>query len=244
MPPFFPSQDNYIYEKYQLDLQILLAAFYNVVVSPFVLSDQDMDANLQKLSDSELLDRYSAGDEPAFREIVTRYKNSLYAFLRQFLNKQDLVEDVFQETFLQLHTSRTSFDRTRPLRPWLFTIAANKAKDALRKRQRTAAIPIGTLADSEELSFGDVLNAITSDSRMPSDNLERTETALRVEQIMANMPENLREILLLAYFNKFSYKQMAEMLSIPIGTVKSRLHTAVGCFAKDWKASDGDKETE
>jgi RNA polymerase sigma-70 factor (ECF subfamily) len=202
-----------------------------------------MDVRLDKLSDADLLARYTAGDEAAFHEVVTRYKNSLYAFLRQFLNRRDLIEDVFQETFLQLFTSRDSFDINRPLRPWLFTIAANKAKDALRKWQRTAAVPIGTLADSEELSFGDVLNAITSDSRIPSDNLERTETALRVEQVIANMPENLREILILAYFNKFSYKQMAEILSIPIGTVKSRLHTAVGRFAKDWKASDGDKET-
>ncbi|MHC4740411.1 MAG: RNA polymerase sigma factor [Planctomycetota bacterium] len=203
-----------------------------------------MEVDFEKLSDSELLARYAEGDEPAFREIVTRYKNSLYAFLRQFLNRRDLVEDVFQETFLQLYTSRDSFDYDRPLRPWLFTIAANKAKDALRKRQRTAAVPIGTIADSDDLSFGDVLNAITSDSRTPSDNLERTETALRVEQVIANMPENLRQILILAYFNKFSYKQMAEILSIPIGTVKSRLHTAVGRFAKDWKASDGDKEYE
>ncbi len=203
-----------------------------------------MDSEFEKLSDSELLARYGAGDELAFRELVTRYKNSLYAFLRQFLNRQDLVEDVFQETFLQLYTSRASFDQSRPLRPWLFTIAANKAKDALRKRQRTAAIPIGTIADSDDLSFGDVLNAITSDSTTPSDNLERTEMALRVEQVMANMPENLRQILTLAYFNKFSYKQMADILSIPIGTVKSRLHTAVGYFAKDWKASDGDKENE
>lgn len=203
-----------------------------------------MDPGWKKFSDAELLARYATGDEGAFREIVTRYKNSLYAFLRQFLNRRDLVEDVFQETFLQLFTSRDSFDHSRPLRPWLFTIAANKAKDALRKWQRTAAVPIGTIADSEELSFGDVLNAITSDSRMPSENLERTETALRVEQVIANMPENLREILVLAYFNKFSYKQMAEILSIPIGTVKSRLHTAVGRFAKDWKASDGDKEAK
>jgi RNA polymerase sigma-70 factor (ECF subfamily) len=59
-----------------------------------------------------------------------------------------------------------------------------------------------------------------------------------------NMPENLREILILAYFNKFSYKQMAEILSIPIGTVKSRLHTAVSRFAKDWKASNGSKESK
>jgi RNA polymerase sigma-70 factor (ECF subfamily) len=56
------------------------------------------------------------------------------------------------------------------------------------------------------------------------------------------MPENLREILLLAYFQKFSYKQMAEMLSIPIGTVKSRLHTAVARFAKEWKATVGSKK--
>lgn len=197
-----------------------------------------------KLSDAELLARYSAGEEAAFREIVNRYKNSLYAFLRQFLNRHDLVEDVFQETFLQLFASRDSFDTNRPLRPWLFTIAANKAKDALRKWQRTSAISIGTMADSQDLSFDDMLNTVTSDRTMPYDELQKDETSQRVGQIIADMPENLREILLLAYFERFSYKQMAEVLSIPIGTVKSRLHTAVGRFAKDWKASVGSKENK
>ena len=199
---------------------------------------------LDKKTDAELLDRYGAGDEAAFREIVRRYKDSLYAFLRYFLNQQDLVEDVFQETFLQLFTSRESYDPSRALRPWLFTIAANKAKDALRKQQRTAAIPIGTVAQPEELSFGDVLNALTSDTTTPYDTLQRGETATQVRKIIANMPENLREILIFAYFNRFSYKQMAEVLSIPIGTVKSRLHTAVGRFAKDWKTTFGSKETK
>jgi len=203
-----------------------------------------MGYDLEKLTDAELLDRYAAGEEAAFREIVNRYKNNLYAFLRQFLNRHDLVEDVFQETFLQLFTSRESFDNSRPLRPWLFTIAANKAKDALRKWQRTSAVPIGTMADEQDLSFDDMLNTVTSDSTMPYDELLKDETALRVERIIADMPENLREILVLAYFHKFSYKQMAEILSIPIGTVKSRLHTAVGRFAKEWKASIGSKETK
>ena len=147
-----------------------------------------------------------------------------------------MVEDAFQETFLQLFTSRASFDTSRPLRPWLFTIAANKAKDALRKRQRTAAIPIGTIAESQEMSFDDVLNTLTSDDTMPYEELQKSETASRVGQIITDMPENLREILILAYFEKFSYKQMAQILSIPIGTVKSRLHTAVGRFAKEWKS--------
>ena len=201
-----------------------------------------MAKDLKKMTDGELLSLYIEGDEAAFREIVNRYKNGLYAFLRMFLNRRELVEDVFQETFLQLFTSKDSFDTDRPLRPWLFTIAANKAKDALRKWQRKNAIPIGTMTDSEELSFDDILNSVTSNGTMPYEELQRDETALRVRRIIADMPENLREILIFAYFNRFSYKQMAEILSIPIGTVKSRLHTAVGRFAKEWKASIGSRE--
>ncbi|MHC4658594.1 MAG: RNA polymerase sigma factor [Planctomycetota bacterium] len=203
-----------------------------------------MEPVSSKQTDAELFVRYAAGDEAAFREIVSRYKDGLYAFLRHFLNRHDLIEDVFQETFLQLFTSRESYDTNRPLRPWLFTIAANKAKDTLRRQQRTGATPIGTIAESQEMSFNDVLNVLTTDTTMPYEKLEKVETASRVREIIANMPENLREILILAYFNRFSYKQMAEILSIPIGTVKSRLHTAVGRFAKDWRMAFGSKETK
>jgi len=200
-----------------------------------------MDPLVNKQTDAEILTRFAKGEEEAFREIVNRYKNSLYAFLKRFLNQQDLVEDVFQETFLQLFMSIDSFDMSRPLRPWLFTIAANKAKDALRKQQRTSAVAIGAIADSQEMSFDDVLNTLSSDNQLPYDSLQRDETALQVRKIIADMPENLREILILAYFNKFSYKQMAKILSIPIGTVKSRLHTAVGRFAKEYKAAVANK---
>jgi RNA polymerase sigma-70 factor (ECF subfamily) len=203
-----------------------------------------LDYDLKELTDAELLTRYSAGEEAAFREIVDRYKNGLYTFLRRFLNRHDLVEDVFQETFLQLFSSLKSFDMSRPLRPWLFTIAANKAKDALRKWQRTSAVPIGTMGDSQELSFDDMLNTIASDSTLPSDELHKSEIASRVRKIISDMPSNPREILLLSYFQGFSYKQMAEILSIPIGTVKSRLHGAVGRFAGDWKKSAGSKEVK
>ena len=206
--------------------------------------DMIMTIDLTKLSDAKLLDRSAAGDEGAFREIVNRYKNGLYAFLRNFLNRQDVIDDVFQETFLQLFTSSESFDPTRPLRPWLYTIAANKAKDALRKMQRTAAVPIGTMTESDEMSFGDMLNVLGSEEERPFEGIERDEIATNVRRVIADMPDNLREILVLAYFNKFSYKQMAQVLSIPIGTVKSRLHTAVGRFAKDWKAAVRSKKSQ
>jgi RNA polymerase sigma-70 factor (ECF subfamily) len=98
------------------------------------------------------------------------------------------------------------------------------------------------MTDSENLSFDDMLNTITFDPTMPYEELEKNETALNVGQIIASMPDNLREILLLSYFQRFSYKQMAEILSIPIGTVKSRLNAAVGRFAKDLKESVMTKE--
>jgi len=194
-----------------------------------------MNQEIQKLTDSELIEVYREGEDAAFREIVDRYKNSLYAFLKRFLSQQDLVEDVFQETFLQLYYSKDSFDTSRPLRPWLFTIAANKAKDTLRKMHRHSAISLGAIADSSEVTVDDVVNILSSNKITPDDEVSEEETAQKIRQVISEMPESLRAILILAYFEQFSYKQMSDILSIPIGTVKSRLHTAVGHFAKKWK---------
>ena len=188
------------------------------------------------MNDVQLLKRYAAGDEGAFQELVSQYKDSVYAFLRRFLSDRDLVDDVFQETFMQLYASRSSFDLSKPLRPWLFTIAANKAKDALRRRQRVDVTNLGSMFDGDEYSIDDVLNTLDHDEHMPYDDLIREETAAQVKRVIARMPAKLREILIMAYFHKFPYAEIAGILGIPVGTVKSRLHIAVNRFAEDWKA--------
>jgi RNA polymerase sigma-70 factor, ECF subfamily len=185
------------------------------------------------MSDIEVMKRCVAGDSGAFEEIVNRYKDGLHIFLRRFLVQPNLIDDVFQETFLQLYTSRKTFDLSRPLRPWLFTIAANKAKDALRRAQRTGATNFGSLCDGDEQSMDDVLDALGRDEHGPCDDLVTDERAEAVQRSISRMPANLREILVLAYFNKCSYVEMGGILGIPVGTVKSRLHTAVGRFAEE-----------
>jgi RNA polymerase sigma-70 factor (ECF subfamily) len=105
-------------------------------------------------------------------------------------------------------------------------------------------VPIGTISESQDMSFDEMLNTSSSDTAVSYDEVERSETAARVSEVIANMPENLREIVVLVYFNRFSYKQMADILSMPIGTVKSRLHTTVARFAKDWKAAVGSNEVK
>jgi RNA polymerase sigma-70 factor (ECF subfamily) len=79
-----------------------------------------------------------------------------------------------------------------------------------------------------------MFTTLDHDDRMPYDDLIRAETAAQVKRVIARMPARLRQILLLGYFQKFSYAEIAGILGIPVGTVKSRLHTAVTRFAEDW----------
>jgi RNA polymerase sigma-70 factor (ECF subfamily) len=185
------------------------------------------------MNDTEVMQHCAAGDDGAFEVLVSRYKDGVYSFLRRFLNRPDLVDDVFQETFLQVYASRHTFDPSRPLRPWLFTIAANKAKDALRRVKRTDGVNFGSLCGDEEQSIDAVLDVFDEDEHVPIDNLIRDERAATVERSIARMPARLREILILAYFQKCSYAEIAGILKIPVGTVKSRLHTAVNRFAEE-----------
>lgn len=187
------------------------------------------------LSDEQLVDLYRHGRMDAFEGLVERYRLSLFHFLSRFVGQRPAAEDLFQETFLQVHLAIESFDSTRSFRPWVFTIAANKARDWLRRnnQRRTAALsaPIdGSQGDS--LSFVDLLEA---DLPMPSQTAESQETQELVKQCVAELPSHLREILLLAYFDRFAYKEIAQMLGVPLGTVKSRLHAAVAAFADLWR---------
>ena len=91
-------------------------------------------------SDEKLLEDYRHGDKGSFAKLVSRYQRELYHFLVRFLGNRSSAEDVFQETFLQVHQSAEQFDTQRRFRPWLFTIAANKARDLIRSQ--SAAPPI------------------------------------------------------------------------------------------------------
>ena len=95
---------------------------------------EQLAVDRRELGDTELLKRYLEGDSESFAVLMERYRKELYNFLVRFTGDHALAEDVFQETFLQLHISAGTFDPTRKLKPWLFTIAANKGRDAMRSR--------------------------------------------------------------------------------------------------------------
>jgi RNA polymerase sigma-70 factor (ECF subfamily) len=189
-------------------------------------------------TDEQLMAEYRRGDRGSFAELVRRYERELYHFLVRFLGDRAAAEDVFQETFLQIHQSADQFDPQRRFRPWLFTIAANKARDLIRSQARRPTNPLQATINPGDDDSGEFIDLMQSVDSFPEEPLERQELQESVQKTVMSMPDHLREILLLSYFHQFPYKQISDILDIPLGTVKSRLHAAVAHFADRWKATN------
>jgi RNA polymerase sigma-70 factor (ECF subfamily) len=192
-------------------------------------------------TDEQLLARYREGDAAAFSQLVERYQRELFHFLVRFLGDRAAAEDVFQESFLQVHQSAAQFDLERRFRPWLFTIAANKARDLMRSQARRPTNPLQASISPGDEESGQFIDLMESTAQMPGENLEKEELQKLVHNTVMGMPDHLREILLLSYFHQFPYKQISDILAIPLGTVKSRLHAAVAHFADRWRATQENK---
>jgi RNA polymerase sigma-70 factor, ECF subfamily len=192
-------------------------------------------------SDEELMQAYRNGEHSAFAHLVNRYERELFHFLIRFMGDRAAAEDVFQETFLQIHQSVDMFDPERRFRPWLFTIAANKARDMMRSQARRPANPLQASITPSDQDSGEFIDLMKSAATLPDEPMEKQELQQTVHRTVMNMPDNLREILLLSYFHQFPYKQISDILDIPLGTVKSRLHAAVAHFADRWRAMTENK---
>ena len=201
---------------------------------------------MKQYTDEQLFDLYRRGEDSALRTLIERYEDDLSRFLYRLIGDRTAAEDVFQEAFLQVHQSADTFDSTRRFRPWLFTIAANKGRDYLRRKGRKPTLdlsaPVGGAGSDGDGSGGPTfVDLMEVDVPAPDSGLGVEERDKLVQRALSDMSPTLREILLLSYFQRLSYVQIAEDLKIPLGTVQSRLPAAVAAFAKRWKALNQDE---
>ena len=200
-----------------------------------------MSAETHIRTDEELLTAHIEGDSGAFSELMDRYKNDLLHFLIRFVGSRAAAEDVFQESFLQIHISAETFDSSRRFKPWLFTIAANKGRDWHRKYSKRTVLSLSQDigGNGEGTRFIDLMEA---DQELPDASLLDIEQTNSIRNAVDQLPSHLREILLLSYFQQMSYVQIAESLQIPLGTVKSRLHAAVAAFSQSWQSINSEED--
>lgn len=189
-------------------------------------------------SDEDLLVRLRDGERQVFGTLVKRYERELYGYLRRYLGSDDLAEDVFQNTFIQIFRKIGLYEPGRPARPWIYAVATNQAIDALRKRQRQSEERGSSASREEDGSPRLLWDALAAPDANPADQVDLDEQRLRVRQAVDRLPDSLKQVVLLAYFQGLKYKEVAEILNIPVGTVKSRLHTAIVQLSQGWPASE------
>ena len=201
----------------------------------------DAAEDLAQTSDEALLARYrDSGRTQDFDALVHRYENELYRYLVRYLGDRALAEDVFQNTFLQVHLKRGLYEDGRPVRPWLYAIATHQAVDALRKAGRHPTVSLDQRIASGDNEAGSLVDLLVSEESGPLAELQGQERAEWVRESVAKLPETLRQTLLLAYNQDLKYREIAEILKIPVGTVKSRLHAALAKLQQMAKAANRD----
>lgn len=179
-------------------------------------------------TDEELVEIYrDRGERGAFDELVRRYERELYSYLRRFLGDAAAAEDAFQATFLQVHLKCDKFESDRKVRPWLYTIATNQAIDLQRRGKRHRMVSLDRRDASADEDSGTLANLLESREEAPTAGLESNEQQRWVHEAVAELPEQLRTVVNLIYYQGMKYRDAAEVLNVPVGTVKSRMHTAV-----------------
>jgi len=184
---------------------------------------------LSERSDEDLLLEYRhRGDRPSFDTLVQRYERELFGYLRHYLGDADMADDVFQQTFLQVHLKCQKFEPGRKVRPWLYTVATNQAIDYQRRNRRHRMVSLdrrGSKPSNEDA--GALVELLDDPEPNPGEVAETAERGDQLRQAVDELPETTRQVVMLVYFQGLKYREAAEVLSIPVGTVKSRLHAAI-----------------
>lgn len=200
-----------------------------ITTDPRRVAGCDEGAAVQRTDEELLLAYRDHGDRQAFNELVYRYEAELYNYLRNYLGDAQMAEDAFQNTFLQVHLKCGQFERGRRVRPWLYTVAVNQAIDAHRRNRRHRLLSLDRRAGTEQgweesSTLNDVLNGVETD---PAQAFASAEEGASLRQAVDRLPEGLRQAVLLVYFQGLRCRDAAEILGIPVGTIKSRLHAAI-----------------
>ncbi len=180
--------------------------------------------NVEALSDHELVAAARDGDELAFQEVVRRYRTPITNFVYRMLNDYELAVDLSQETFVRIYTSLGRYEANFSFSTYIYRIASNLAISEIRKRKRRRVVSFFSVFQSDD---GETVEHDPADTRqLAEDALLEDERRSAVTKAIATLPEKYRSALILRDIEDHSYEQIAQILDLSEGTVKSRINRA------------------
>jgi RNA polymerase sigma-70 factor (ECF subfamily) len=173
--------------------------------------------------DQQLVSRVAKGDEHAFLSLYDRYASRVYALTLRVLGDTMLAEEVTQDTFMKLWSRSRQFNPDKgPLAPWLLTIAHRTALDRLRLENRRP--PVSNSKEPDQIW-----------STLPDETTQSAEFRWRsLHFAVQSLPRDQRQVIDLAYYKGLSQSEIAEVLGWPLGTVKTRIRSAMQALRQHW----------
>jgi RNA polymerase sigma-70 factor, ECF subfamily len=183
-------------------------------------------ADLAARTDQEIVVLARAGEEAAYRELIRRYERPLFSLLYRMVRDRELAEDLAQETFIKALNAIESYRPEYKFSSWIFKIANNAAIDHLRRRELdTLSLEGSPHAETPEAVEATALQ-IGDRQESPLDAVEARELGGQIEQAIAQLRPEYRSCILLRHVEGRAYEEIAEILSLPLGTVKTYIHRA------------------
>jgi RNA polymerase sigma-70 factor, ECF subfamily len=160
------------------------------------------------------------GDQSAFEDVVSFFQNKIYQHCFRMLGNAHEAEDIAQEAFIRAYVNIHSFDDRRKFSTWLYRIATNLTIDRLRKRKPDHYLD----AEVKGTEGLDMYSQLADQGRLPEEEVEGLELQRYIQYEISKLPPKYRSIIMLRYIEEFSLQEISEILDIPLGTVKTRIH--------------------
>ena len=160
------------------------------------------------------------GDQNAFAEIVELYQHQLYQICYRMLNNKHEAEDIAQEAFMRAYVNIHTFDQQRKFSTWLYRITTNLCIDRIRKKKPDYHLD-AEVRGTEGLNM---YSSIANDDQLPEEELMRMEVQERVQYEISRLPDKYRAAIVLKYIEELPLAEISEILDLPLGTVKTRIH--------------------
>ena len=173
---------------------------------------------LNNITDEQLIAKFQQGDVQAYDVLVRRYKDQLLNFIYRFVGNRSDAEDIVQETLLRVYKNKHMYKEIAKFSTWVYTIAGNLAKTELRRRKRHKIFSVSNFVN-EERDYD-----IPDKAHSPEKQVDSTIQEAIIQKAIEKLPVKFKEVIILRDIQGFAYEEISQILSIPLGTVKSRVN--------------------
>lgn len=167
-----------------------------------------------EISDKELMELIQAGDDKAFGVLVERFQDRLLNFVGRIVTDRETAEELVQETFMRIFNQKNSYTPEYAVSTWIYTIALNLARSELRKRKLRRFLSLDFIKEEADVELADKFN------------LKAESLAPIIQRAIEKLPDDYKTAFVLCDIERLPYQQIAEVMRVPVGTVKSRINRA------------------